>query len=115
MPDGEGQIPLAAAVDALREQLVTAMWGAQNQALRFAVSPIELTLQVTATDTGTVGGGIKWWLVTASAERGTTDAAVQTVKVTLNPHLYGQDGDASQIFIDSPQGTVSALDVQLDA
>jgi hypothetical protein len=63
-----GGVPLAMAIRALRAELMQAWTDAQGQSLRFKVAPVELTLEVAVTWTGTGTAGIKWWLLAAGGE-----------------------------------------------
>lgn len=96
----EGAVPVAAAIDALRDELMLAVWGSQfpyqlngqPRWLRFKPAAVELTLQLAVTTTGTAKAGVKWWLIEAGGELARQKAATQTVKLTLEPVLLDDTG-----------------------
>ena len=113
-----GGVPLAAAIRALRAELMQAWTDAQGQSLRFKVAPVELTLEVAVTWTGTGTAGIKWWLLAAGGEVSREKASTQTVKLTLDPVTLDAHGNVVGIFIDDEDTTDTPDDggsVSLDA
>ena len=105
----KGAVPLAAAIGALRTELMHAVWAGQfpyqlngeQRTLRFKPAPIEVTLQVAVTTTGTVKAGVKWWLLEAGGELAREKGATQTVKLTLAPVLLDQNGNEVELLIDT--------------
>lgn len=97
-----GGVPLADAIAALRAELLQAWVDAQNQQLRFRVSPVELTLQTAVTWTGKGRAGIKWWLLDIGAEASRTGTTTQTIKISLDPVTLDADGNVVSVFIDAP-------------
>jgi hypothetical protein len=91
-----GAVPLSAAIGALRNELMQAVWagqfhyvlGGRRRWLRFKSSAVEVTLQVAVTATGTAKAGVKWWLIEAGGELGREKVATQTVKLVLAPVLF---------------------------
>jgi hypothetical protein len=113
-----GGVPLAAAIRALRAELMAAWTDAQDKALRFKVAPVELTLEVAVTWTGTGTAGIKWWLLEAGGEVSREKAVTQTIKLTLDPVTLDAQGKVVSIFIDDADETDTsggAWSVCLDA
>ncbi len=101
-PQGvQGAVPLAAAIGALREELARAWWDGRSRSLRFKPSPVELTLQVAVTSTGTAHGGVKWWLIELGGQLSRESAVTQTVKLTLEPVLVDQAGGPVEFLIDA--------------
>jgi hypothetical protein len=105
-------LPLAEAIQALREELLEAWRLSSNEKLdrgdaevdhhyqlRFRPAPVELTLHVGATRTGTGKAGIKWWLIEAGGEKSRQEAVTQTIKLMLEPVLIGPGGKESEFFI----------------
>ena len=98
-----GGVSLSAAIGALRDELMHAVWAGQfayqlngqPRTLRFKPAPIEVTLQVAVTSTGTAKAGVKWWLIEAGAELSREKVATQTVKLTLEPAMFDESGNRS--------------------
>src|ERR1044072_1019993 len=78
-------IELAAAVAALRDELVAAAGRAPEAGVSFKVGPIELEFAVELKVDAKVKSGIKAWVVSADAEAGVARGRTHRVKVTLNP------------------------------
>lgn len=113
----EGAVPLSAAIGALRDELMSAVWGSQfpyqlngqPRWLRFKPAPVELTLQLSVTTTGTAKAGVKWWLIEAGGKLAREKAATQTVKLTLEPVLLDNTGAQVELLIDTADDTGDAL------
>ena len=93
------------AIRALRAELMQAWTDAQGQPLRFKVAPVELTLEVAVTWTGTGTAGIKWWLLEAGGEVSREKAVTQTIKLTLDPVTLDTQGNVVSVFIDDEDTT----------
>ena len=109
---------MAAAIRALRAELMAAWTDAQDKSLRFKVAPVELTLEVAVTWTGKGTAGIKWWLLQAEGEVSREKATTQTIKLTLDPVTLDAQGNVVSVFIDDEDTTDAAGDggsVSLDA
>ena len=83
-----GAVGLRDAIEALRTELSGAMLSGGGEGLLFELEPIELTLQVTASDEG--GGKISWKIVEANVGR--ASEVVQTLKLVLSPVWKRPDG-----------------------
>src|SRR5437763_1420295 len=57
-------IPLAAAIKRLRDELITAAQEGVGKDVRFRLGPIQLDLEVAATNTGGGEAGIQFWMIT---------------------------------------------------
>jgi hypothetical protein len=105
----KGAVPLSAAIGALRDELMYAVWAAQfpyelngeQRWLRFKPAAVELTLQLAVTTTGTAKAGVKWWLIEAGGELAREKAATQTVKLSLEPVLLDENGNQLELLIDT--------------
>jgi hypothetical protein len=108
-------VSLSAAIGALREELMYAVWAGQfayqlngqQRTLRFKPAPIEVTLQVAVTSHGRAKAGVKWWLIEAGAELSREKVATQTVKLTLEPAMFDEKGQQVDLLIDSADNEVS--------
>lgn len=104
-----GGVSLSAAIGALRDELMYAVWAGQfpyqlngqQRMLRFKPAPIEVTLQVGVTSTGTAKAGVKWWLIDAGADLSREKVATQTVKLTLEPAMFDASGAQVELLIDT--------------
>ncbi len=104
-----GGVSLSAAIGALRDELMYAVWAGQfpyqlngqQRMLRFKPAPIEVTLQVAVTSTGTAEAGVKWWLIDVGADFAREKVATQTVKLTLEPAMFDVSGTGVELLIDT--------------
>ena len=105
----KGAVPLSAAIEALRDELMYAVWAAQfayelngkQRWLRFKPAAVELTLQLAVTTKGTAKAGVKWWLVEAGGELAREKAETQTVKLSLEPVLLDENRNEVELLIDA--------------
>ena len=79
------RLPLAATIQALREELVDALGQSEGEDLRFALGPVELDLQLTISQEGSTEAGVKFWVVSAGASGSSSKATTHSVKLTLVP------------------------------
>ena len=86
---GMDQIPLAEMLVGLRKELLEAQRQAENEKLKFKIDDIEVELRVGTTKTGVVKGGVKFWVVDASAEGEIDAQRFQTVRLKLTPVAEG--------------------------
>lgn len=89
-------VPLAAAIEALRNELTTGMAQGEGRSVRFEVTGISMTLQTTVTWSGEAQAGIKWWLVNAGVKASRESEAIQTVVLTLAPKQADESGRFNQ-------------------
>ena len=92
---------MAAAIGALRGELVRAWDDGRDPAVRFKPSPVELTVQVGVTSAGKGRAGVKWWLLELGGEVSHETAVTQTVKVTLEPRFFDEQGQPLEVLIDA--------------
>jgi hypothetical protein len=105
----DGRVSLSAAIAALRDELVHAVWAGQfayqlngqARTLRFKPAPIEVSLQVAVTGKGTAKAGVNWWLIEAGGEVAREKVATQTVKLTLEPVMFDEQGQQVELLIDA--------------
>jgi len=105
----KGAVPLSAAIGALRDELMYAVWAAQfayeldgkQRWLRFKPAAVELTLQLAVTTKGTAKAGVKWWLIEAGGELAREKAETQTVKLSLEPVLLDENRNEVELLIDT--------------
>ena len=68
------------------------MWDGKNSRVRFRVAPVDLTVQVGVTRTGTGSAGVKWHILSLGGERSRQSEATQTLRVRLAPVLFDENG-----------------------
>src|SRR5262245_33710230 len=107
VPAPKGAVPLAEAIAALRNELLRAWWD-RDKHLRFKPAPIELTLQVAITSTGKGTAGVKWWLIELGGELSRQSVVTQTVKLTLDPKLFDEQGEPMELLIDAAYAETSS-------
>jgi hypothetical protein len=92
----DGLVPLGEAIRSLRAELLQAMEDARGSELRFALGPVELEFQLTATTEASAGGAVRFWVIDADAKGSRASGSTHTLRVTLTPvHASKvQDGDA---------------------
>lgn len=84
-------IPLADAIQRLRDELIVAAQEGAGKDVRFRLGPVKLDLEVAATYTGGGEAGIKFWVVTIGGRAEASKARTHTVHLELQP--VGQDGE----------------------
>lgn len=87
----DNRIDLTDAITSLRRDLERAIAAGSKQDLRFEVGEIQLQLQVEIETSKEVGGGIKAWIVEATAGAQKSTTVGHTVTIPLTP-IHG-DGD----------------------
>ena len=88
-----GSVDLADAIEALRAALVQAMCDSEHSRVRFRVEPVELTVHVGVTRTGTGTAGVKWHILALGGERSRQAESTQTLKIQLTPIIFDERGD----------------------
>ncbi|GAA3799903.1 hypothetical protein GCM10022403_037540 [Streptomyces coacervatus] len=84
MPDFQ-DIELAAAVRAIRDQLMAAATAGAAESVRFEVGPIEMEFAVELRREAGAKGGVKAWLVTADTEARAARTRTHRIAFTLTP------------------------------
>jgi hypothetical protein len=83
--DHLADIELADAVEAIRDGLTAATARGTDSALRFELGDIHMEFTVEVRRDARAHGGVKAWLVDASAEGGRSRARTHKVSFTLKP------------------------------
>ena len=92
----EVEVPLAAAIEALRTELLAALEKGKDAEVRFALGPVEMEIQVQISNEVGADGGVKFWVVSLGGKASQTSAATHTLRVNLTPLL------ASDVDTDRP-------------
>lgn len=87
-------IDLADAIEALRAGLMAAADKGDGQRMRFALEPVELTLEVAVTREG--NAGIRWWVIEAGG--GASAVATQRLTLRLAPMWETASGELTDNF-----------------
>jgi len=84
------ELGLADAIAELRKEIGAAMEAGRGEALKFALGPVELELEVQLAQKAGAKGGLKWVVVSLGAEASSTETSKHKVRLTLTPQLKGQ-------------------------
>jgi hypothetical protein len=84
MPEVQpGRLSLADLIDAVRGELQKAATEARDAELQFDVQDVTLEVEIAATGTKGIDGGIKLWAFTLGGKASKSDTATQTVTLKL--------------------------------
>lgn len=81
-------VDLGQALSALRGVLASSWEESKDEAVRFRVSEVKLTVQTIVSREGGVGAKIRWLLVEAGADAKTSSESTQTLELTLQPQVH---------------------------
>jgi hypothetical protein len=101
-----GELPevgLSAALDALRDELESALQASQGRRVRFRASEVTLTVETVARLDKDGSGKIRWWLVEAGGGVKSGSERTQTLTLTLTPLLYDETGRPVPLDVDAAQ------------
>jgi len=93
-------VGLAAAIAALREELLAAMDAGADAPMRFRLTPVELSLQVAVSKEGQ--GKIGWTVLGVGGSLSSQNT--QTLKLRLEPLWRRDDGSYTSDFTIADQG-----------
>lgn len=107
-PEGESMteqtaVGLAAALDALREELESAWNASQDRRVRFRASAVTMTVETVARLDKDGSGKVRWWLVEAGGGVKSGRERTQTLTLTLTPLLYDETGKPMPLDVDAAQ------------
>jgi hypothetical protein len=83
--DSGGRLALATVIQDLRQELVEAMIGGENQRLRFEIGPVELDLTVVVGKELKPGAKVRFWVVEAGADSTLSKQTTQRIHLTMQP------------------------------
>ncbi|MFD1934405.1 MULTISPECIES: trypco2 family protein [Nonomuraea] len=83
------EIGLADTIQALRQELITAMADGQDQPVRFHVESVDLELQVAVTASAEASAGIKFWVLSANGKASASTTSTHTVSLHLAAETEG--------------------------
>lgn len=96
----EPVVGVAVAIESLRAELMQAMAWGSRQPMRFALEPVELTLQVVVTNEG--HGQLGWKVLEFGAKR--ESASTHTLTLRLKPMWGLPDGNVTADFTIASEG-----------
>lgn len=89
---GDDELGLAAALEALREELESAWQSGHGRRVRFRASEVTLTVETVARLDKEGSGKIRWYVVEAGGGVTSGSERTQTLTLTLTPLLYDEEG-----------------------
>jgi Trypsin-co-occurring domain 2 len=96
-------VGLAAALEALRDELESAWHASQGRKVRFRTSEVTVTVETVARLDKDGSGKIRWWLVEAGGGVKSGRERTQTMVLTLTPLLYDEAGNLVPLDVDAAQ------------
>jgi hypothetical protein len=85
-------IPVADAIEYLRDELEAALRKGAGRPVQFGVSDVTLTMNVVAGKSKDAAGKIRWWVVEAGGSGSWSREVTQTLVLTLHPERVSPDG-----------------------
>jgi len=83
-------VELSTMLASLRKELGKAQQEGDGKEIKFAVSDVELELQLTVTEEGGGKAGVKFWVVNAETGGKITSQSIQKIKLNLKPETNGE-------------------------
>ncbi|MDJ0902657.1 MAG: hypothetical protein QNJ55_28015 [Xenococcus sp. MO_188.B8] len=78
-------VPIAQAIQCLRQELSQAIASGENEDLRFKLGTVELELQIEVSSEGSGQAGVQFGVVSLGAEGTHTRGTTHTIKLSLEP------------------------------
>jgi hypothetical protein len=97
------EVGLAAALEALRDELESAWHASQDRKVRFRASEVTVRVETVARLDKDGSGRIRWWLVEAGGGVKSGSERTQTLTLTLTPLLFDEAGQLVPLDIDAEQ------------
>ncbi|MEU3528581.1 trypco2 family protein [Streptomyces sp. NPDC038707] len=112
MRDPLDNVELTAAVQGLRDQLISSVDASNGQPIRFEVEEINLEFSVELRRDASVKAGFKAWVISSDALSGVTHTATHKVSVKLRPKNFrdgrpveiGSQAEVSMDVFETPLG-----------
>ena len=95
-----GSVSLAAAIAALRSELLNAWPSRQATRFRFRPSPGVVSDK-------SAKAGVKWWLLEAGGEVSRQLGSTHTVKLTLESEFFDEDGEPTEFLVSDLDDTAT--------
>jgi Trypsin-co-occurring domain 2 len=97
------EVGLAAALEALRDELEAAWSASRGRKVRFRAAELTVTVETVARLDKDGSGKIRWWLVEAGGGVKSGRERTQTLTLMLTPLLYDEAGQLVPLDIDAAQ------------
>jgi hypothetical protein len=92
-------IPVADAIELLRDELEAALRKGAGRPVQFGVSDVTLTVNVVAGKSKDAVGKIRWWVVEAGGSGTWSREVTQTLVLTLHPERVRPDGTRAPLNV----------------
>ncbi|MEU5275134.1 trypco2 family protein [Streptomyces asoensis] len=104
--DAQVGTELGEAIEAVRRSLAWAACQGEDSAVRFTVDTVQLEFAIEVRRTGTAGGGVRAWVVSADGrdERARTSTQRITVCLRGDDALISSEGDGKRFGPDPDAG-----------
>jgi hypothetical protein len=97
-------VELSAVIANLRESLSKAQNDGEGKDLRFKIEDIKIELNVAVEDKGELGGGVKFYVLSAKADVTQTQTVTQKITLNMTVHDDKSTGANGETLISSPAG-----------
>lgn len=102
-------IPVADAIELLRDELEMALEKGAGRSVQFGVSDVTLTVSVVAGKSKDAVGRIRWWVVEAGGSGTWSRDVTQTLVLTLHPVRVGPDGTRAPLNVGAVDSETPAV------
>jgi hypothetical protein len=85
-------IPVADAIELLRDELEEALQKGAGRSVQFGVSDVTLTINLVVSKSKDAVGKIRWWVIEAGGSGTWSREVTQTLVLTLHPERVRPDG-----------------------
>jgi len=92
------ELGLAETVSALRRELSTAVAASVNESIGFGITSLDLEFEIEVEKRSTVKGDVRFWVVTAGADRSRASHARHRVSLSLKP-VQKSAGENNDVYI----------------
>ncbi|WP_353962305.1 trypco2 family protein [Streptomyces sp. NBC_01381] len=92
------ELGLAETVSALRRESSTAVAASINESISFGISSLDLEFEIEMEKRSTAKGDVRFWVVTAGADRSSTSHARHRVSMSLKP-VQKNAGENNDVYI----------------
>lgn len=99
------ELGLAQTLEALRDELESALQSGQGKRVRFRASEVTITLETVARLDKEGSGKIRWYVLEAGAAVKSGTEHSQTLTLTLAPLLYDKEGRQTPLDVAGEQAT----------
>ena len=95
----EPGVPVAEAIERLREELETALDAGAGHRVQFGLGDVTLTVSAVAGKAMDGSGKVRWWIVEAGGGMSRSSQAAQTLVLTLRPQFVDEYGHRTDLHV----------------